>query len=332
MANGLTGIDLVRCWVTWRVLQLSIRPGLMCEYTGELTDPQCHCNIEMTEEDINNMTKTLLNKSLEECSQFGLSPFCTLNEPPAADSAFWAKKLPEKPKKTRTKKKASKKPAKKMSKTVELFDLDDKDDDDESEDEAEASHADDAEGTSHSSSGDSTGTHVPAFKPVLGTMAKPSKKAKVTKTPENPSESEHQTEKTSQAPEATVDEPPPVDQNVDIDQMNVDPAITDPPSPIKMASPIKSAEENDDDVNITGHGYTEPGKPTVLSKHSAKEEIPIAEKGKWSANLNSYASFSAQEIHWADLSSKESQVADLQENIKSQQAETSKAKDELTLL
>ena len=32
----------------------------------------------------------------------------------------------------------------------------------------------------------------------------------------------------------------------------------------------------------------------------------------------------------AELSSKESQVANLQENIKSQQAETSKAKDELT--
>ena len=32
----------------------------------------------------------------------------------------------------------------------------------------------------------------------------------------------------------------------------------------------------------------------------------------------------------ADLSSKESQVADLRENIKSRQAETSKAKDEVT--
>ena len=32
----------------------------------------------------------------------------------------------------------------------------------------------------------------------------------------------------------------------------------------------------------------------------------------------------------ADLSKKESQIADLQENIKSQQAETSKAKEELT--
>ena len=102
-------------------------------------------------------------------------------------------------------------------------------------------------------------------------MAEPSKKAKVTKTPENPSESEQQPEKTSQAPEATVDEPPPVDHNVDVDQMNVDPTITDPPSPIKTASPIKPAEEKDDDVTITGHGYTEPGKPTVLSKHNAME-------------------------------------------------------------
>ena len=31
----------------------------------------------------------------------------------------------------------------------------------------------------------------------------------------------------------------------------------------------------------------------------------------------------------ADLNNKDSQIADLQENIKSQQAETSKAKDEL---
>ena len=65
MANGLTGIDLVRYWVAWRILPLTIRPGLMCEYTGKLTDYQRHCSIEITEEDINNMTKTLLNESLE---------------------------------------------------------------------------------------------------------------------------------------------------------------------------------------------------------------------------------------------------------------------------
>ena len=92
-----------------------------------------------------------------------------------------------------------------------------------------------------------------------------------------------------------------VDNNVDIDQMNVDPAITNPPSPIKTSSPIKPIEEKDDDVTITGDGYTEPGKPTVLSKHNAKEEISIADKGKWLANLDSYASFSAQEVHFGYL-------------------------------
>ena len=83
MANGLTGIDLVRYWVAWRILPLSRRPNFMCEYTGELTDPQRHYQTKMIEEDINNMTQTLLNESLEDCSEVGLSPFCVLNKPPA---------------------------------------------------------------------------------------------------------------------------------------------------------------------------------------------------------------------------------------------------------
>ena len=74
MANGLTGIDLVRCWVAWRVFPLSRRSGLMCEYTSELKDPQHHCHIELINEDINNMTKSLLNESLEDCSKVRLNP------------------------------------------------------------------------------------------------------------------------------------------------------------------------------------------------------------------------------------------------------------------
>ena len=34
LGNGLNGIDLVRVWISWRVIPLSRRPGLMCEYTG----------------------------------------------------------------------------------------------------------------------------------------------------------------------------------------------------------------------------------------------------------------------------------------------------------
>ena len=39
MANGLTRVDFARCWISWSILPLSRRPGLMCEYTGSLKDP-----------------------------------------------------------------------------------------------------------------------------------------------------------------------------------------------------------------------------------------------------------------------------------------------------
>ena len=101
-------------------------------------------------------------------------------------------------------------------------------------------------------------------------MAKPSKKKKVTKTSENPYEPEQQSvEASHQAPEATIDEPPLVDHNVDADPMDVD-ATINPPSPAKPASPAKPPspvkhteyKAGDDDVAITGHGYTTPGQPT----------------------------------------------------------------------
>ena len=34
LGNGLTGIDLVRCWVAWRIIPLSRRSDLMCTYVG----------------------------------------------------------------------------------------------------------------------------------------------------------------------------------------------------------------------------------------------------------------------------------------------------------
>ena len=63
-------------------MPLSHRPGLMCAYTGDVKDPQCHCQICLTNKAINDMTKTLLGESLESCSKVGLNPFCTLNKPP----------------------------------------------------------------------------------------------------------------------------------------------------------------------------------------------------------------------------------------------------------
>ena len=50
MANGLSGVDFVRCWISWSILPLSCRSGLMCEYTGKLEDSQRHINIQLTDE------------------------------------------------------------------------------------------------------------------------------------------------------------------------------------------------------------------------------------------------------------------------------------------
>ena len=45
LANGLTGIDPVHCWVSWGILPLSRRTKLMHEYTGDVKDPQWHHEI-----------------------------------------------------------------------------------------------------------------------------------------------------------------------------------------------------------------------------------------------------------------------------------------------
>ena len=82
MANGLTGVDFVRCWISWSILPLSRCPDLMCEYTGDLKDPQCHINIQLTEAEVTEAVKKILNEPEAVCSKAGLSPFCTSNKPP----------------------------------------------------------------------------------------------------------------------------------------------------------------------------------------------------------------------------------------------------------
>ena len=76
-------------------------------------------------------------------------------------------------------------------------------------------------------------------------------------------------------------------------------AHQDPPSP-KPPSSAKLAEETTlnkiaEDILITGTCYTEPGNPTVLAKHSTKEE-PLA-GSKLKLDLESYAGLGASDIH-----------------------------------
>ena len=82
LENGLTGIDLVRCWVSWRIIPLSRQSGLMCTYMDDVKDPLCHSSDSLTDNAVNEMAKTLLNESLEDCNKVGLNPFCESNPAP----------------------------------------------------------------------------------------------------------------------------------------------------------------------------------------------------------------------------------------------------------
>ncbi|XP_040258499.2 uncharacterized protein [Aegilops tauschii subsp. strangulata] len=245
MANGLTGNDFVRCWLSWSILPLSRRSGLMCEYTGAVTDLLRHTDVQLSEAEITEAVKKMLDEPVEDCSKTGLSPFYALNKLPGGDDPFWKKKPEDKaPKPSRVgrpKHKVTKQAGKK--KTADSADADDALDNQESEGEGDVSRAGDVEViilssgseslptqkarrvirkvrfshplahldknfllkkqqvearrqtrhsgqkvtssglpntpvTSHSSSGESTGTQVPVLKTVPGAQARARKRAK----------------------------------------------------------------------------------------------------------------------------------------------------------
>ena len=54
----------------------------MCEYTGDVKDPQRHYDIQLSEAEVTEATKKLLNEPVKDCNKTGLSPLCTVNKPP----------------------------------------------------------------------------------------------------------------------------------------------------------------------------------------------------------------------------------------------------------
>ncbi|SPT20359.1 unnamed protein product [Triticum aestivum] len=404
MANGLTGVDLARCWISWSILPLSQRSDLMCEYTGSVNDPLRHVNIQLTNDEVTEAVKKMLNEPEHLCARTGLLPFCATNKPPSGDDSFWSKKLPqEKPEKPnkperpiRPKTKVVKRPAHKRKTTASSDPAVDDDDD------AEASNADVVqtqqhearrttrhsgqvvtsaglpnspvrkrrlEVTSHSSSGESSATQLPPLKTVLGAKPRPSKKARLDKAAEEETAPEPDSAPNLEAAirEDIPNDPPlqdddfvaeerPVDTSRPADQPGSPIRIEKSTSPSKPAdkptAPVQTGASKDDDVVITGIGHSEPSNPVALAKHSAKEEFATMSKSKWNVDLATYSALNAQELHSgylnrlytsrdyeaglvnmmkekleAELKTKESQLTDLQENLKSQQAETSKAKE-----
>ena len=83
LGNGLNGIDLVRIWVAWRILPLSRRPGLMCTYTGENTDPRRHSPDDLPDDLVDARTQSLLKEGTVTSNAFGLLPFYKNNPAPA---------------------------------------------------------------------------------------------------------------------------------------------------------------------------------------------------------------------------------------------------------
>ena len=79
-------------------------------------------------------------------------------------------------------------------------------------------------------------------------------------------------------------------------KMDIEPAKEhESPSPSRVQTNQDVHTDKDDDITITGTGYTMPGASTVLTKH--KEESPSLEKNKAKLNLQDYATFSASELH-----------------------------------
>lgn len=101
------------------------------------------------------------------------------------------------------------------------------------------------------------------------------------------------------AEEAHVDATGPFDHptsTVRIDKTTSPSKHTDKP-----ATPAGTGEAKDDDVVITGIGRTEPSNPVALSKHTAKDEFAAIGKGKWNADLATYAALNAQDLHFGYL-------------------------------
>ena len=69
---------------------------------------------------------------------------------------------------------------------------------------------------------------------------------------------------------------------------------TNPSTPTdKRTAPVQTGDAKDDEVVITGIGRTEPGNLVALSRHTAKEEFAAIGKGKWNADLATYAALNA---------------------------------------
>ena len=89
-------------------------------------------------------------------------------------------------------------------------------------------------------------------------------------------------------PEGFVHDVPPEIPDLSGDQTNINPLNTE------SSSPIKPSGAHADDVMITNTSFKEPGKPTILAKHSTKEEF--IEKQNVRFDITNYSQLSINEV------------------------------------
>src|SRR6187399_527489 len=82
MANGLIGTDFLRCWLSWSILPLSRRPKLMCKYSGKPDDPQRFTKEKLSESEVIESAKKIVNPALTDCTRVGLAPYFKKNKLP----------------------------------------------------------------------------------------------------------------------------------------------------------------------------------------------------------------------------------------------------------
>ena len=89
-------------------------------------------------------------------------------------------------------------------------------------------------------------------------------------------------------PEEHVHDVPPEIPELSSDHTNLNPLNTE------SSSPIKPSGTHVDDVMITSNSFKEPGKPTVLAKHSAKQEF--IERRKVRFDIANYSQLNISEV------------------------------------
>ena len=86
LAHGLSGVDLVRCWIQWQIQPVAMRPKMICQYSGSPDDSLRFSRTELSEAEVLKNVKRLVGETRQACTTIGLAPFYTKNPAPTVSS------------------------------------------------------------------------------------------------------------------------------------------------------------------------------------------------------------------------------------------------------